>query len=86
METRRILRIHESGKSQRFIAEYLDIIEDRHKHMSSIFTSQIPVEKWYEIIGDKTVANAILDRLVYSSHRIELKGESYRKRKSRKSE
>ncbi len=57
-----------------------------HERRSSIFTSQVPVEKWYEIIGDKTVADTILDRLVYSSHRIELKGESYRKRKSSKSE
>lgn len=65
---------------------FLEIIEDRHEYKSSIFTSQVPVEKWYEIIGDKTVADAILDRLVYSSHRIELKGESYRKRKSKKSE
>lgn len=65
---------------------FLEIIEDRHESRSSIFTSQVPVEKWYEIIGDKTVADAILDRLVYSSHRIELKGESYRKKKSRKSE
>lgn len=65
---------------------FLEIIEDRHENKSSIFTSQVPVEKWYEIIGDKTVADAILDRLVYSSHRIELKGESYRKRKSGKSE
>lgn len=65
---------------------FLEIIKDRHESRSSIFTSQVPVEKWYEIIGDKTVADAILDRLVYSSHRIELKGESYRKKKSRKSE
>lgn len=65
---------------------FLEIIEDRHENKSSIFTSQVPVEKWYEIIGDKTVADAILDRLVYSSHRIELKGESYRKKKSRESE
>ncbi len=65
---------------------FLEIIEDRHENRSSIFTSQVPVEQWYEIIGDKTVADAILDRLVYSSHRIELKGESYRKRKDKKSE
>lgn len=60
---------------------FLEIVEDRHEEKSTILTSQVPVEKWYEIIGDKTVADAILDRLVYSSHRIELKGESYRKKK-----
>ncbi len=59
---------------------FLEIIEDRHEARSTILTSQVPVEKWHEIIGDKTVADAILDRLVYSSHRIELKGESYRKK------
>lgn len=62
---------------------FLEIIEDRHEVRSTILTSQVPVEKWHEIIGDKTVADAILDRLVYSSHRIELKGESYRKKKSK---
>ena len=63
---------------------YLEIIEDRHDQKSTIITSQIPVEKWYEIISDKTVADAILDRLVHSSHRIEIEGESYRKRKTMK--
>lgn len=65
---------------------FLEIIEDRHEKRSTIITSQLPVEKWYEIIGEKTVADAILDRLVYSSHRIELKGESFRKRKIPKTE
>ena len=63
---------------------FLEIIEDRHENKSTIFTSQVPVDQWYEIIGDKTVADAILDRIVYSSHRIELKGESLRKKRSRK--
>ncbi len=65
---------------------FLEIIEDRHEARSTILTSQVPVEKWHEIIGDKTVADAILDRLVYSSHRIELKGESYRKKKRKNKE
>jgi DNA replication protein DnaC len=65
---------------------FLEIIEDRHDQKSTIITSQMPVEKWYEIISDKTVADAILDRLVHSSHRIEIEGESYRKRKTRKEE
>jgi DNA replication protein DnaC len=58
----------------------LDIIEDRHGKRSTIFVSQIPVNKWHELLGEQTVADAILDRVVYSSHRIELKGESMRKR------
>lgn len=65
---------------------FLEIIEDRYEKRSTIITSQLPVESWYEVIGDKTVADAILDRLVYSSHRMELKGESFRKRKSTLSE
>ena len=59
----------------------LDIIEDRHIGKSTIITSQIPVSKWHDIIGDQTIADAILDRIVHQAHRIELKGESLRKNK-----
>lgn len=59
----------------------LEIIEDRHSNKSMIITSQLPVERWYDIIGEKTVADAIMDRLVYQSHRIELAGESMRKKR-----
>ena len=57
----------------------LEIIEDRHGRGSLIITSQLPVSGWYDIIGEKTVSDAILDRLVHDAHRIELKGESLRK-------
>jgi DNA replication protein DnaC len=57
----------------------MDIIEDRFNKMSTIVSSQIPVSVWYDIIGEGTIADAILDRLVNSSHRIDLKGESLRK-------
>jgi len=57
----------------------LEIIEDRHGKGSVLITSQVPVSGWYEIIGEKTVADAILDRLVHDAHRIELMGESMRK-------
>ena len=60
----------------------LEIIEDRHNNGSIIVTSQIPVQGWYDIIGEKTIADAILDRLIHQSHRIELHGESMRKKKS----
>jgi DNA replication protein DnaC len=46
-----------------------------------LLTSQVPVERWYEIVGDPTLADAILDRLVHNAHRIELKGESLRKKR-----
>ena len=59
----------------------MDLIEDRYDKTSTIVTSQIPVNAWHEIIGEGTIADAILDRLVNSSHRIKLKGESMRKGK-----
>lgn len=57
-----------------------EIIEDRHGKSSTVIASQLPVGSWYEIIGEATIADAILDRLVHTSHRIELKGESLRKK------
>lgn len=60
----------------------LEIMEDRHNKGSVIVTSQIPVQGWYDIIGEKTIADAILDRLIHQSHRLELQGESMRKKKS----
>lgn len=57
----------------------MDIIDDRYSKNSTIITSQIPVSVWYDIIGEGTIADAILDRIVNSSHRIDLKGESLRK-------
>jgi len=58
----------------------MEIIEDRHGKRSTIITSQLPVMKWHEIIGENTIADAILDRIVHQAHRIELIGESMRKR------
>lgn len=60
----------------------LDIIEDRHGRKSIIITSQLPVADWYDAIGDPTVADAILDRIVHSAHKVELCGESVRKIKA----
>jgi len=57
----------------------LELIEDRHDLRSTIVTSQLPVSKWHEIIGDPTLADAILDRLVHNAYKILLKGESIRK-------
>lgn len=62
----------------------LDIIEDRHGRKSIIITSQLPVSSWYDAIGDPTVADAILDRIVHTAHQIELSGESIRKIKAEK--
>ena len=60
--------------------DLMEIIEDRHGKASTIIASQLPVGTWYEIIGEATIADAILDRLVHTSHRIELTGESLRKK------
>ena len=58
----------------------MDLIEDRHEQKSTIITSQLPVAAWYDIIGEKTHADAIMDRLTQHAHRIELHGESLRKK------
>ena len=57
----------------------MEIIEDRHGKGSTIITSQVPVGQWHEAIGEKTIADAILDRLIHNAHRLELTGESLRK-------
>lgn len=59
----------------------MELIEDRNGKGSLIVTSQVPVKAWYDLIGEKTIADAIMDRLVHQSHRIELAGESMRRKK-----
>jgi DNA replication protein DnaC len=59
-----------------------EILDDRHQYSSTIVTSQLPLKYWHDFIGDPTLADAILDRLIHNSHKIELKGESMRKKKS----
>ena len=63
--------------------DLLEIFEDRHRLCSTLITSQLPVDHWHEIIGNPTLADAILDRLVHNAYRINLKGESMRKKKSK---
>jgi DNA replication protein DnaC len=58
----------------------MEIIEDRHGKASTIITSQVPVNKWFDIIGEQTVADAIMDRIIHQAHRLEIKGESMRKK------
>ena len=59
--------------------DLLEIVEDRYNAGSLIITSQLPVDRWYEIVGNPTLADAILDRIVHTAHRVELRGESLRK-------
>lgn len=63
--------------------DLLEILEERYGRRSTMITSQLPVERWHEIIGDPTYADAILDRLVHNAHRIELTGESMRRTKAK---
>ncbi len=64
--------------------DFLEICEDRYQRHSMILTSQLPVAKWHEQIGDPTLADSILDRLVHNAHRIEMRGESMRKKRGGK--
>jgi DNA replication protein DnaC len=63
--------------------DLLELLDDRHGTRSTIVTSQFPVDHWHEIIGDPTLADAILDRLVHNAYRINLKGESMGKRRAK---
>jgi DNA replication protein DnaC len=62
--------------------DFWEICEERYQRRSTILTSQVPVPQWHEQIGDPTLADGILDRLVHNAHRIELRGESMRKKRN----
>lgn len=64
--------------------DLLEIVDDRHGRAATIVTSQLPVPSWHEWIADPTLGDAILDRLVHNAHRLELKGESMRRRAARR--
>lgn len=59
--------------------DLMEIMDDRHQQSSTVMISQLPTEEWYQAIGDNTLADAILDRLMHNAHRVKLKGESMRK-------
>lgn len=64
------------------VRDLLEILDDRYDRKSTLITSQLPVDQWHAYLGDRTVADAILDRLVHNSYRLVLKGESMRKRRA----
>jgi DNA replication protein DnaC len=64
-------------------AIFREICEDRYQVRSTVLTSQLPVARWHEQIGDPTLADGILDRLVHNAHRIELRGDSMRKNRNK---
>lgn len=63
-------------------AALIELIEDRHGRRSTIITSQLPVKEWYDVIGEKTLADAILDRLVHDANRVDIDGDSMRRNKN----
>ena len=65
--------------------DLLEILEDRNGRGSTIVTSQVPVDLWTDVIGDPTLADACLDRLVHNAHRLELKGDSMRRIRGKRS-
>ena len=71
------------GPEQRH--DMLEIVEDRYGRGATLITSQIPVDRWHDLIGEPTLADAILDRIVHNAHRLQLKGDSLRKQKALKS-
>ncbi|MDA9408911.1 IS21-like element helper ATPase IstB [Bradyrhizobium sp. CCBAU 45384] len=81
-----LLILDDWGLSVLTVAErrdLLEVLEDRHGRASTIVTSQLPVDTWHEVIGDPTYADAVLDRLVHNAHRLQLAGESMRKRNAK---
>ncbi len=60
-------------------SELMEVIEERHGHQATLIASQLPIEHWHDYIGEATLADAILDRLLHNAHRLTLKGESMRK-------
>jgi DNA replication protein DnaC len=71
------------GLNDRQRLDLLEICEERYRRKSTLITAQVPVAKWHDMIGDPTIADAILDRVIHNAHRITLKGESMRKTKSK---
>ena len=84
-----ILRSLETGREADFrgfsrLKSFLrEICEDRYQVRSTILTSQLPVSRWHEQVGDPTLADGILDRLVHNAHRIEMRGDSMRKNRGK---
>jgi DNA replication protein DnaC len=63
--------------------DLLEIFEDRHELRSTLITSQFPLQNWHDLIADPTLADAILDRIIHNAYKINLKGDSMRKKKSK---
>ena len=68
------------GAEQRH--DLLEIVEDRYGRGATLITSQVPVDRWHDLIGDPTIGDAILDRIVHNAHRVQLRGDSLRRKKA----
>ena len=69
------------GMDDRQRLDLLEICEERYRRKSTMIAAQLPVAKWHDLVGEPTIADAILDRIIHNAHRINLKGESMRKKK-----
>jgi DNA replication protein DnaC len=74
------LTLEPLGPEQR--RDLLELMEDRYGRGATLITSQVPVDRWHDLIGDPTLADAILDRLVHNAHRIQLRGDSLRRKRT----
>ena len=72
------------GQSERH--DMMEVIEERHGLKSTLVTSQLPIENWHDYLGEPTLADAVLDRLLHNTHKLLLKGESMRRMKNRLTE
>jgi len=72
-----------AGLTEEQRRDVLEILEDRHDLRSTLIASQLPIEKWHKVIGDPTLGDAILDRLVHNAHKLALKGDSLRKKRKK---
>jgi DNA replication protein DnaC len=66
--------------------DLLEILEERYGRRSTVITSQLPVDRWHEVVNDPTYADAIMDRLVHNAHRVELSGESMRRTRGKQTQ
>ena len=82
LHTKKSAHVADRPFAEAWSAFLLEIVEDRYDKGSLIITSQVPVDRWHDLIGVPTLADAILDRVVHNAYRIELAGESLRKRRS----
>ena len=78
-------QVHQPGRlGLSNFTDMRDLMEDRYGRGATLLTSQVPVDRWHDLIGEPTVADAVLDRIVHNAHRIQLHGDSLRRKRGTK--